>query len=265
MELEKIKQHPKCYFSTNNGDLFHGDCLEVMKELDVKADLCLTDIPYGTTANKWDVVIPFEPMWEQLKQLIKGNGAIVLFGSQPFTSALIMSNLKMFQYNWIYRKTKSTGFLNAKKRPLNDCEDVCVFYRSQPIYNPQMIIARKLYKRGFVKRKKSDCYGDEKDFKQAESGERYPKRVIDIGNANTSDILHPTQKPVALMEYLIKTYTNEGETVLDFTIGSGTTAVACENLNRRWIGIEQDESYCEIAAKRINKASKQFQLFEGQK
>jgi site-specific DNA-methyltransferase (adenine-specific) len=231
---------------------YQGDCLEVMKEIqDKSVDMILCDLPYGTTACKWDTIIPFEPLWEQYKRIIKDNGAIVLTASQPFTSALVMSNVKMFKYEWIWKKTKATGFFDAKKRPLNDFEDVCVFFNKQATYNPQMTIAEKTYKRGFVKRKKSDCYREEKDFEQVESGMRYPKRIIEIGNANTKDIVHPTQKPVALFEYLIKTYTNEGNLVLDNTAGSGTTGVACKNTNRNFILIEQDEKYCEIIKERV--------------
>ena len=232
--------------------IYLGDCLEVMKDIpDKSIDMILCDLPYGTTACKWDTIIPFEPLWKEYKRIIKDNGAIVLTASQPFTSALVMSNVKMFKYEWIYKKTKATGFFDAKRRPLNDYEDICVFYENQPIYNPQMTEAEKLYKRGFVKRKKSDCYGEEKDFVQKENGMRYPKRVIEIGNASTKDIVHPTQKPVALFEYLIKTYTNEGDLVLDNCAGSFTTAVACENLKRNWICIEKEKEYCEIGRKRI--------------
>ena len=190
-------------------------------------------------------------MWERLNKLIKPNGAIVLFGSEPFTSLLIVSNLQMFKYNWIWQKSKSTGFFDCKKRPLNDHETVSVFYKKLPVYNPQMTIADKIYKRGYVKRNKSECYGEEKDFVQKDSGMRYPKRIIAIGNANTREVVHPTQKPVALMEYLIKTYTNENEIVLDFTMGSGTTGVACKNTNRNFIGIELDKTYFNVAKERI--------------
>lgn len=157
----------------------------------------------------------------------------------------------MFKYEWIWKKTKATGFFDAKKRPLNDFEDVCVFFNKQATYNPQMTIAEKTYKRGFVKRKKSDCYGEEKDFEQVERGTRYPKRIIEIGNANTKDIVHPTQKPVALFEYLIKTYTNEGDLVLDNVAGSGTTGVAAMNLNRNFILMEQEPEYVEIIKQRL--------------
>ena len=232
--------------------VYLGDCLEVMKDIhDKSIDMVLTDLPYGMTACKWDTIIPFEPLWEQYKRIIKDNGAIVLTASQPFTSALVMSNVKMFKYEWIWEKTRATGFFDAKKRPLNDYEDVCVFYSKQPTYNPQMTEAQKIYKRGFVKIRKSDCYGEQKDFEQKESGLRYPKRIIKIQNADIKDIVHPTQKPVALFEYLIKTYTNEGDLVLDNCAGSGTTGVACKNLNRNYILIEKEPEYIDIINKRL--------------
>ena len=216
----------------------------------------------GTTACKWDVVIPFEPLWEQYKRIIKDNGAIVLFGSEPFTSLLITSNVKNFKYNWIWQKNKSTGFLNAKRQPLNDHETISVFYRKQCTYNPQMTKADKTYKRGYVVRDKekdiqqSDNYGEQKSFLQEDNGLRYPKRIQYFNNNYTREQLHPTQKPVALLEYLIKTYTLEGETVLDNTMGSGSTGVACINTNRNFIGIEKDDKYFEIANKRIADAKK---------
>ena len=234
-----------------------GDCLLEMQNIpDKNIDMILCDLPYGTTACKWDTIIPFEPLWEHYKRIIKDNGTIVLTASQPFTSALVMSNVKMFRYEWIWEKTKATGFFDAKKRPLNDYEDVVVFYKKQPNYNPQMTKAEKIYNRGFVKRKKSDCYGEEKDFEQKETGMRYPKRIIKMGNADTKNITHPTQKPVALFEYLIKTNTNEGDLVLDNCAGSGTTGVACKNLNRNFILIEQENKYCKIAEKRLNNTQK---------
>jgi len=234
--------------------LYSGDCLEVMDKLieeNTIVDAIITDPPYGTTACKWDVVIPFKSMWKRLNKLIKPNGAIILFGSEPFSSALRISNIKEYKYDWKYQKNKTTGFLNAKKQPLNDNEDICVFYKKQCTYNPQMTVADKIYKRGNVKRKKSDCYGNEKDFKQVDTGLRYPKRIQYFNNNKTQEQLHPTQKPVVLMEYFIKTYTNEGETVLDFTMGSGTTGLACKNLNRNFIGIEKEQKYCDVAAERI--------------
>ncbi len=241
--------------------LMRGDCLELMKEIPAgSVDMILADPPYGTTQNKWDSVIPFEPMWEQYRRLIKNSGVIALFGSEPFTSRLICSNLKEFKYNWIWQKNKCTGFLNAKKQPLNDHETISVFYKKQCTYNPQMTTAEKVYKRGFVVQQ-SDNYGEQKSFLQADNGLRYPKRIQYFDNNFTREQLHPTQKPVALLEYLIKTYTNEGDIVLDNTMGSGTTGVACVNLNREFIGIELDENYFKIAEKRIKEAQSQGRLF----
>jgi len=229
-----------------------GDCLELMRVIpDGSIDMILCDLPYGTTQCKWDTVIPFDKLWAQYNRITKENGAIVLTASQPFTSVLIASNLKNYRFNFIYEKTKATGFLGAKKRPLNNYEDVAVFYKKQPSYNPQMTAAEKIYKRGEVKRKKSDCYGEEKDFKQSDSGLRYPKRIIRFENANTRNIVHPTQKPVALFEYLIKTYTNEGDVVLDNCAGSGTTGEACINTNRNYILMEKEEKYFDIINDRL--------------
>ena len=234
-------------------ELIQGDCLEKMKDIpDGSVDMVLTDPPYGTTACKWDSVIPFDAMWEQLKRITKKNGAIVLFGSQPFTSVLVCSNLPMFKYDWTWRKPKGTGHLNAKKQPMRDKEDIVVFYAGQSVYNPQMV-AGKPYpeKSGWKETEGYEGYGVDKRVGNANSGTRYPKQVLEFGVVERGT-LHPTQKPVALMEYLIKTYTNEGETVLDFTMGSGTTGVACVNLNRNFIGIELDAEYFKIAEKRIN-------------
>jgi site-specific DNA-methyltransferase (adenine-specific) len=235
--------------------LLQGDCLEEMKEIpDGSIDLVLTDPPYGTTACKWDTVIPFEPMWEQLKRVTKKNGAIVLFGSQPFTSALVMSNVKMFKYEWVWDKKMPVGFLNAKKLPLRKHENILVFGERSIVYTPQM---RKGKLRNKTPKRKADNYEGRAYQKVVHRGDNfndnyYPVSIIEESNANQKEKLHPTQKPVALMEYLIKTYTNEGETVLDFTMGSGTTGVACKNLNRNFIGIELDKDYYEIACKRIN-------------
>ena len=243
--------------------IIHGDCLEEMKTISDKSiDMILCDLPYGTTQNKWDSVIPFDLLWEQYERVIKDSGAIVLTAQQPFTSCLIMSNTKIYKYNWVYSKNKSTGFLNAKKQPLNDYEDICIFYKNQCTYNPQMTIANKIYKRGDVKRKKSDCYGIEKDFKQIDTGFRYPKRIQYFNNNKTQKQVHPTQKPIELMEYLIKTYTNEGDTILDNAMGSGTTMMACQETARNGIGIEMDETYFKIAQNRVqeNKIKLEGQL-----
>ena len=233
-------------------NLMLGDCLERMKEIpDGSVDMILCDLPYGTTACKWDSVIPFEPLWEQYRRVAKRNAAIVLTASQPFTSALVMSNLSNFKYQWTWDKANSTGFLNAKKQPLRQTEDVCVFYREQCTYNPEMEVRGKpRVKGGYNKPGGSDNYGDFHDVKSV-SNEYYPTNLLRISNANRAEKTHPTQKPVALMEYLIKTYTNEGETVLDNCMGSGTVGVACKNLNRKFIGIEKDETYFKIAQDRI--------------
>ena len=234
--------------------LLHGDCLELMNNIpDKSVDMILCDLPYGVTQCKWDVIIPFDKLWEQYNRIIKNNGAVVLFGSEPFTSLLICSNLKNFKYNWIWQKNKVTGFLNAKKQPLNDNETISVFYKKQCTYNPQMTVAEKTYKRGMIKGRKSTCYGKEKGFIQVDTGLRYPKRIQYFNNNYTKEQLHPTQKPVELLEYLIKTYTNEDEVVLDNCMGSGSTGVACINTNRRFIGMELEEKYFEIAKNRILK------------
>jgi len=230
--------------------LMKGDCLERMKEIESgSVDLILTDPPYGTTACKWDSVIPLEPMWEQLKRIIKPNGAIVLFGSQPFTSVLVCSNLKMFKYDWVWEKNKATGHLNAKKRPLSAKEDVLVFYSSPTTYNPQMG-SGKPYSNSHKPNDSGDCYGNVGYSSVKDCSTRYPRSVIKV-KVDIKAAYHPTQKPVPLMEYLIKTYTNENETVLDFTMGSGTTGVACVNTNRKFIGIEMDDNYFDIGSKRI--------------
>ena len=232
-------------------ELWHGDCLGLMKDIpDKSVDMILCDLPYGTTQCKWDTIIPFELLWSQYNRIIKDNGAIVLFGSQPFTSELIHSNIKNYKYNWTWVKSKSSNFLNAKKQPLRTVEDICVFYKKQCTYNPQMII---LDKPKVIKRtqKTIQTTGYFNSINHSVYTEAYPKNVLYYNNEM---YLHPTQKPVPLCEYLIKTYTNEGETVLDNCMGSGTTGVACKNLNRRFIGIEIDDTYFEIAKERINKA-----------
>jgi site-specific DNA-methyltransferase (adenine-specific) len=235
--------------------LIHGDCLEKMAEIeDGSIDMVLTDPPYGTTACKWDSIIPLEPMWEHLKRVIKPNGAIVMTASQPFTTTLIASNMKMFRYEWIWQKDNHTNFLNIKKQPAKRHENVCVWYKKQPTYNPQMWIGKENHSKG-NKRNASrreylgasfECSTDIK------GGMKYPISIYKCNGEGRGKAVHPTQKPVALMEYLIKTYTNEGETVLDFTMGSGTTGVACKNLNRSFIGIEKDAEYFQIASDRIH-------------
>jgi len=239
-------------------DLRKGDCLEIMKTIPSKSiDAIITDPPYGTTACKWDSVINFDLMWEQLNRIIKPNGAIVLFGSEPFSSALRMSNIKNYKYDWVWRKNLKTGFLNAKKMPLLNNENISVFYKKLPTYNPIMQ-NRTTLRAGNKKHSTStDNYGDySKSFSDNQTDLVYPSRVIEnikcVHNSSKDKVAHPTQKPVELMEYLIKTYTNENKTVLDFTMGSGSTGVAAKNLNRNFIGIEQDDKYFNIASERIN-------------
>lgn len=229
--------------------LMQGDCLERMKEIPSgSVDMVLADPPYGTTQCKWDSIIPLEPMWEQLKRVIKPNGAIVMTASQPFTSILVCSNLNGYKHQWVWNKNNSAGFATAKIRPFAICEDVLVFSGSgkKVNYIPQMTKGRLRVKGGYSS---SDNYGIKPTKKI--SDEYYPKNLIEISNASQKGKVHPTQKPVALMEYLIKTYTNEGNTVLDFTMGSGSTGVAARNLDRKFIGIELDEWYYEIARDRI--------------
>ena len=231
--------------------LILGDCLEKMRDIpDKSIDMVMTDPPYGTTVCKWDSVIPLEPMWEQLKRVIKPNGAIVMTASQPFTTTLINSNMKMFKYCWVWDKKLSTGGLLCNKRPLKRHEDVCVFYSNQSTYNPEM-------RKGKPRKKGSMAQGGvyneipQHNAVVRISDEYYPTSILELSHAKMKGRVHPTQKPVALMEYLIKTYTNEGEVVLDFAMGSGTTGVACKNLNRKFIGIEKDEKYFSIVKERI--------------
>ena len=237
-------------------NLMQGDCLERMKEIpDGSVDMVLADTPYGTTACRWDSIIPLEPMWEHLKRVIKPNGAIVMTASQPFTTTLIASNMKIFKYCWVWEKSKATGHLNSKKRPLVKHEDIVVFYHKQPTYNPQGLIEKEVHtvSKGDRGKKGIGSSGDvyNKATKDAiQTHTNYPLSIQKF-NVDMKAEFHPTQKPVALMEYLIKTYTNESETVLDFTMGSGTTGVACVNTNRKFIGIELDQDYFEIAKKRI--------------
>ena len=238
--------------------LYNADCLSILPSLaDDSIDLILTDPPYGTTQCKWDSIIPFEPMWNELKRIIKDNGCIALFGSEPFSSALRMSNIKQFKYDWIWHKNLKTGFLNAKKIPMLNFELISIFYKIQCKYFPIKEL-RTTVKAGNKKHSTAtDNYGDySKEFKDNQSNFIYPSRLIEnikcVHNSSRNKVKHPTQKPVALLEYLIKTYTNENDTVLDFTMGSGSTGVAAKNLNREFIGIELDKKYFEIASNRIN-------------
>lgn len=226
-----------------------GDCLELMLEMpDGSIDMVLADPPYGTTACKWDSIIPLEPMWKQLKRVTKQNAAIVMTASQPFTTKLISSNMEWFKYCWVWDKGQGTGFLNSEKQPLRQAEDILIFYDNQPTYNPQMRSGFKPY-RCYQGMNKIENYGKQTGALTISTGERFPVNIIKITRDNSQ--LHPTQKPVALMAYLIKTYTNEGDTVLDFCCGSGTTGVACKRWNRNFILMEREPEYCDIARKRL--------------
>lgn len=245
-----------------NINLYKGECLEVMDKLieqGIKVDAIITDPPYGTTACKWDSIIPFDKMWERLNKLIKPNGAIVLTASQPFTSALVMSNPKLFKYEWIWEKAVGSNFAVAKYQPLKEHENILVFSKGKTIYNPIKEERKGSGKARLKNRYKSngtstEVYGGMQSNRLGKEYEdlKYPSSVQYFNNRDRDRGMHPTQKPVALFEYLIKTYTNENETVLDFTMGSGTTGVACLNTNRKFIGIELDDNYFEIAKKRIN-------------
>lgn len=232
--------------------LIYGDCLERMKEIpDNSIDCIITDLPYGTTQNKWDSVIDFNLMWEQVRRVAKANSAICFFGQNPFSANLIMSNPKMFKYNWVWEKEAGTGFLNAKKYPLKNHEDILIFCKKPHTYNPQFTEGKP-----YVCKKGGGTSNYNKDSKEnittKNKGLRYPLTTIKFNRDKNK--IHPTQKPVALLEYLIKTYTFEGETVLDFTMGSGSTGVACKNLKRNFIGIEKDKEYFRIAKQRIKDA-----------
>jgi site-specific DNA-methyltransferase (adenine-specific) len=230
--------------------LMQGDCLERMNEIpDGSVDMVLCDLPFAVTRNKWDVAIPFEPLWEQYHRVCKPNAAIVLHCQQPFTTDLICSNRKEFKYLWYWHKKQVSGFLNAKKQPLRSCEEIAVFYGKQPTYNPKMRKGKTQVK---ATGRGSNCYG-KFTFRPNVCSEYYPTTLLEVPLPRYKGG-HPTQKPVALLEYLIRTYTNEGETVLDNCMGSGSTGVACMNTGRRFIGIELDEGYFNVAQERIEKA-----------
>lgn len=240
--------------------IYLGDCLQVMKDIpDKSIDAIITDPPYGTTACKWDSVIPFEPMWEQLNRIIKPNGAIVLFGSEPFSSALRMSNIKNYKYDWVWNKDKAGNIMCSGYQPMKVHENIIVFIRGKSVFYKQLTEAKKenIRPSGKEYKNRESIIGvhNWKRSKNRDNTKRNPKSIINISSVcmecNNLRRVHPTQKPVELIEYLIKTYTIENETVLDFTIGSGTTAIACINTGRNFIGIEKEEKYCGLANKRI--------------
>ena len=233
--------------------IYNEDCLEGMKRIpDKSVDMILCDLPYGTTRNKWDSIIPLEPLWEQYERVIKDNGTIVLTAQTPFDKVLGVSNLKLLKYEWIWDKKLATGHLNAKKMPMKLHENILVFYKKPPTYNPQFTEGEP-YDKGFSLRESSN-YGAQKATHGVNtSGKRYPKSIVEFSNADRRNKTHPTQKPVALFEYLIRTYTNENETILDNCMGSATTAIAAINTNRNYIGFELDETYFNLASERISK------------
>ena len=244
-----------------NYELWQGDCLELMKNiLDKSIDMILCDLPYGTTKCKWDTIIPFEDLWEQYNRIIKDNGAIVLFGSEPFSTELRHSNLKMYKYDWIWNKRKAGNFAQGNKQPLKIHENIMVFYKSFPTYNPQKTIADKICTRSEGKksinrqdRKTAGGLGGEIKYSDKyEPDKKLPVSILEFKKDNyRGNIFHPTQKPVELLEYLIRTYTQDGEVILDNCMGSGSTGVAAMNLHRKFIGMELEPQYFEIAEKRI--------------
>ena len=255
------------YYHSDRVTLYNADCIDVMRDMpDNSVDAIITDLPYGTTACKWDAIIPFEPMWAQVKRVLKANGAFITTASQPFTSKLIMSNLDWFKYEWIWEKTNPSNIALANKQPMKYHENICVFYGSQPTYNKQMVIrkSRRIkwaqdnnYKFHNSRSQQTGLKYIEVDSKKYNTEFKNPSTVLKVNSLRPNSkefVEHPTQKPVALMEYLINTYTNESDTVLDFCMGSGSTGVAAMKLNRRFIGIELSEEYCEIAKARIHAA-----------
>jgi len=234
--------------------IYQGDCLELMKQIEDKSvDMILCDLPYGTTACSWDEIIPFESLWRELLRISKDNCAMVFTASQPFTTKLINSNIKMFKYEWIWDKKNPTNFAVANKQPLKYHENICVFYKNQPVYNPIKWNGKINHKQGNSKDNFSEVRGKIDRVEDDLSGLKFPKSIIEIEKHSSQCGLHPTQKPVALFEYLIKTYTNEGDLVLDNCIGSGTTAIACIRTKRNYIGIELSPEYCKIAEERLSK------------
>ena len=236
-------------------DIKEGDCLELMKAIPNQSiDMILCDLPYGTTSCKWDILIPFEPLWEQYKRIIKSNGVIALFGKQPFTSFLVQSNLNWWRYELIWEKEKGTDFGNANRKPLNAHENIEIFYAKQPTYNKQMRSGTPYVKKNYRNNDDEDLnFKSDNSGVWVNNGERTPVSVIKIArdNIHKGTNLHPTQKPVKLLEWLINSYTNEGETVLDNCMGSGSTGIACINTNRNFIGYELDHNYFEIAKNRL--------------
>ena len=255
-QMLKNAPNPLLHIADVSGSaLFQGDCLDIMPLIpDKSIDMILADLPYGTTACKWDTIIPFEPLWKQYKRIIKDNGAIVLTASQPFTSALVMSNPDWFKYEWIWEKSHPTGFASSKYNPLKYHESVLIFCEGKTVYNPQMTKGKPNHSMGKIVNGgqiKSESQVNITAIQSQQSENKFPKSVQKFSNPRFKG-MHPTQKPVALFEYLLKTYSNENMTIFDPCMGSGTTGVACKNLNRNFIGIEKDDNYFKIAEQRIN-------------
>jgi len=266
-QIEPMKHYPKTLFVLLiygvmcSKEILLGDCLELMKDIpNGSIDMILCDLPYGTTQNKWDVIIPLDKLWEEYERIIKDNGMICLTSAEPFTSTLITSNKKLFKYDLIWDKKLSSGFLNAKRMPLRRHEQILCFYKKLPIYNPEMVTRGKVRKKGITTEtgKHTSNYGKFENS-VVENNEYYPTSIIEVSNANRKDKLHPTEKPIELFEYLIKTYTNEGDLVLDNTAGSGTTAIACLNTNRQFIVMEKEQKYYDIILKRVGDFNKKFE------
>ena len=245
--------------SEGKKEILLGDCLELMKDIpNGSIDMILCDLPYGTTACKWDTIIPFDKLWEQYERIMKPNGAIVLFGSEPFSSIMRMSNLKNYKYDWVWNKKNSGSGLLAKKQPLKICEIVSVFSFGTHNYYPQMTEGKMRNKKSYGS-KEGSVTGEIKAGNDKFNNLYFPKNIIEFSNANQNGKEHPTQKPVELFEYLIKTYTNEGELVLDNTAGSGTTAIACLKTKRQFIVMEKEQKYYDIILKRVGDFNKNFE------
>lgn len=243
------------YYSDKLTTLYHGDCLEVMQALPAASfDAVITDVPFGTTQNAWDSPIPFAPMWKELKRLTKTSAPVVLFGAEPFSSTLRVSNLNQYKYDWIWHKSRPSGFLDANRKPLNDHELISVFYELQPVYHPQKWkgAPNHVAEGRISSARKASQYGNYHNLIRFKSDDKYPRKVLYFPSLDPAQMRHPNEKPLELLEYLVKTYTNEGGRVLDFTCGSGTALRACKNLGRYCTGIELLEEYCEVTARRLS-------------